>query len=309
MSQTATPREPSTFVVSLTPFTADEALDEDGLRAHLRRLGAGGVGVYLGGSGSGEGHTLGVDERRRVLEIGVDELRGRVPVRAMGVEPRSAHEMVELGRMAAEVGVDALQVYSIDQGHGNQPRPDELERYLTDVLEAVDLPVVLASHQAVGYHLPVELIDDLLDRYRATIVGINCTNNDLTYLVRVLDVVAGRVDVHVGGPMHALSCLALGGQGYLSSEGNLAPRLCQSVIDAYARRDLAASHAAYARVMRLHTATRRLGGISATKAALTVLGLPGGSPRRPRLPVAASNATALAAVLEELDIWAVEGLA
>src|SRR5918999_31463 len=114
MSQTATPREASTFVVSLTPFTADEALDEDTLRVHLRRLRATGIGVYLGGSGSGEGYTLTADERQRVLEIGVEELGGRVPVRAMGVEPRSAHEMVELGGVAAAAGVDALQVYSLD---------------------------------------------------------------------------------------------------------------------------------------------------------------------------------------------------
>ena len=307
MPQTATPKEPTTFVVSLTPFTTDEALDEDGLRAHLRRLGASGVGVYLGGSGSGEGYALTPDERRRVLEIGVEELGGRVPVRAMGVEPRSANEMAELGRVATDVGVDALQIYSLDQGHGNHPRPDELERYLTDVLDVLEIPVVLASHQASGYYLPVELIGELIHRYDS-IIGVNCTNNDLTYLVRVLDVVGGRAAVHVGGPMHALSCLALGGQGYLSSEGNLVPRLCQSVVDAYGRGDLAASHAAYARVMHLHAETRRLGGISATKAALGLLGLAGGRPRRPRLPVPDARHAEVAAMLDALDIRSIEGL-
>jgi 4-hydroxy-tetrahydrodipicolinate synthase len=307
MPQTATPREPSTFVVSLTPFTADEALDEDGLRAHLRRLRESGIGVYLGGSGSGEGYTLSGDERRRVLEIGVEELRGHVPVRAMGVEPRTADEMVEVGRVAAGAGVDALQVYPLDVGHGNVPRPDELERYLRDVLDAVELPVVLASHQAAGYFVPAALIGDLVGG-SGTIVGVNCTNNDLTYLVRVLEAVDGRADVHVGGPMHALSCLALGGQGYLSSEGNLAPRLCQAVVESYAGGDLAAAQAAYARVMRLHTATRRLGGIAATKAVLARLGLAGGSPRRPRLPVPDADAAELAAVLDELEIKGVEGL-
>jgi 4-hydroxy-tetrahydrodipicolinate synthase len=298
----------STYVISLTPFTADEQLDEGALRGHLRRLRASGIGVYLGGSGSGEGYTLQPEEVRRVLEIGVEELSGRVPVRAMGVEPRSAAQMIELGALAAEVGVDALQVYSLDQGHGNQPRRDELERYLADVLDAVALPVVLSSHQAAGYFLPVELIGRLLDRHDS-IIGVNTTNPDLTYLVRVLDAVAGRAEVHVGGPMHALSCLALGGQGYLSSEGNLAPRLCVSVVDAYGRGDLAASHAAYARVMHLFTETRRLGGIAATKAALDLLGLPVGMPRRPRLPVPDAAKAEIAAMLETLDIRATEGLA
>jgi 4-hydroxy-tetrahydrodipicolinate synthase len=274
----------STFVISLTPFTATGKLDEDGLRAHLRRLASSGIGVYLGGSGSGEGYALSRDEMRRVLEIGVEELRGRVPVRAMGVEPRSAEELIALGRVAADVGVDTVQLYSLDMGHGNRPRPEELERYLCDVLDALDVPLVISSHQAAGYAIPPELIDRLLGRY-GSIAGVNCTNPDLTYLVRVLDAVDGRVDVHVGGPMHALSCLALGGQGYLSSEGNLAPGLCVAVVDAYARGDLHACHDAYARVVRLFATTQRLGGISATKATLRALGLPGGWPRPPRLPV------------------------
>jgi 4-hydroxy-tetrahydrodipicolinate synthase len=193
-------------------------------------------------------------------------------------------------------------------GHGNRPRPDELERYLTDVLDAVELPVVLSSHQAAGYYLPVDLVGRLLDRYDV-IEGVNATNQDLPYLVRLLDTVAGRADVHVGGPMQALSCLALGGQGYLSSEANLAPRLCQSVVEHYGQRELAASHAAYARVMHLFSETRRLGGIPATKAMLAELGLPGGSPRRPRLPLPDTTSAEVAGVLDALDLAAVEGWA
>ena len=64
--------EASTFVISLTPYTKDGALDERGLRGHLRRLAAAGIGVYLGGSGSGEGYTLTEAERDRVFEIGCE---------------------------------------------------------------------------------------------------------------------------------------------------------------------------------------------------------------------------------------------
>jgi 4-hydroxy-tetrahydrodipicolinate synthase len=300
-------RPASTFVVSITPFTADDELDEVALRAHLRRLAASGIGVYLAGSGSGEGYTLSTDEVRRVLEIGVEELAGRVPVRAMGVEPRTARDMIGLGRLAADVGVDALQVYALDQGHGNHPTTAELERYVFEVMDAVALPVVLSTHRAVGYLLPVDLIGQLLDRYDA-IVGVNCSSPDHEYLVRVIDVVAGRADVHVGGPMQALSCLALGGQGFLSSEGNLTPRLCVSLVDAHGRGDLATRDAVYGKLLRLYAATRRLGGITATKAALHALGLPGGVVRRPRLPADADAGTALVQLLDALDVRASEGV-
>ena len=122
----ARPRRRSTFVVSLTPFTETGELDEGGLRAHLRRLGAAGIGVYLAGSGSGEGYTLSRDERCRVFEIGVAELGGKVPVRAMGVEPRTAAEVVTLAEDAVAAGLDATQVYSLDLGHGYRPTAEEM---------------------------------------------------------------------------------------------------------------------------------------------------------------------------------------
>jgi 4-hydroxy-tetrahydrodipicolinate synthase len=294
-------RPPSTFVISLTPFTDDGSLDENGLRRHLRRVREAGIGVYLGGSGSGEGYTLLPGEVARVLEIGAEELGGRVPVRAMGVEPRTSGQMIELGRLAQAAGLDGTQIYSLDVGHGNRPRPAELERYFCDVLDAVGVPAVVSSHFAAGYFVPVEVLGRLLDRFDH-LVGVNCTNPDVTYLVRVLEVVDGRADVHVGGPMQALTCLALGGQGYLSSEGNVAPSLCVDVIERWAAGDLDGCASAFAALLRLFTATREAGGIAAAKAALNRLGLPGGYPRLPRLPVTGAALDALVEVARSIGL-------
>jgi 4-hydroxy-tetrahydrodipicolinate synthase len=123
-------------------------------------------------------------------------------------------------------------------------------------------------------------------------------------LVALLDAVGDRVEVHVGGPMHALSCLALGGAGYLSSEGNLVPSLCVEIVEAYTRGDFTACQAAYARLLRLHAGFRRLGGIAAVKCALELLGLPGGTVRRPRLPLDADRRAAVAALLDECEVRA-----
>jgi 4-hydroxy-tetrahydrodipicolinate synthase len=277
-----TSRPPSTFVVSVTAFTADGALDEDGLRVHLRRMRDAGVGVYLAGSGSGEGYTLDDRETTRVLEIGVEELRGHVPVRAMGVEPRTARQMIELARRAEAVGVDAVQLYSLDVGHGNRASPRELDRYLHEVLAGTSGPVVLSTHESVGYLLPVELVASVVGDDR--VIGVNCSTNDTTYLVRLLEAVDDRADVHVGGPMHAVTCLALGGTGFLSSDANLAPRLCAAVIERWRAADPAGLHRAFDALLSLYATTRELGGLTATKTALELLGRPGGPPRPPRLP-------------------------
>jgi 4-hydroxy-tetrahydrodipicolinate synthase len=301
-----TDRQPSTFVISLTAFGRDEALDEEALRGHLRRLAASGIGVYLAGSGSGEAYTLSPAEVRRILEIGAEELAGKVPVRAMGVEPRTAGQMIELGKLAKECGIEAMQLYSLDQGHGNRPRPDEFERYLRDVLDHVEIPVVLSSHQAAGYWIQPDLINTLVGEYDS-IIGINATNQDVMYLLDVIAAVDGRADVHVGGPMQATIALALGAQGFLSSDGNLAPKLCVSVIDKHVAGDLAGRDDAYRILMELFTATRKHGGISATKGALTALGMPGGIPRRPRLEITDAHKAGMVETVERLGIPAIEG--
>ena len=300
-------RRHTTFVISLTPFAADGALDEVGLRAHLARLRAAGIGVYLAGSGSGEGYTLSRAERRRVLELGAEELAGQAPVRAMGVEPRTAAEVVELAEDAVAAGVDATQVYSLDLGHGYVPTADEQRTYLRSVLDRAPGDLVVSTHQSVGYHYEPALLDELLTEY-PRVIGVNVTHRDLVYVAEVVDAVGGRVDVHVGGPMHALGATALGATGYLSSEGNLAPRLCVELIeciDAGTRDDAARLHH---QVMAIHEATQALGGIVGAKAALRLLGAPGGWPRPPRLPVAPERAQSLVDVMVRLGVAASEGL-
>jgi 4-hydroxy-tetrahydrodipicolinate synthase len=300
-------RRHSTYVISLTPFAEDGALDERGLRLHLRRLAAAGIGVYLAGSGSGEGYTLDRDERRRVLEIGADELAGKVCVRAMGVEPRTAAEVVTLAEDAVAAGLDGTQVYSLDLGHGYRPTADEQRTYLRTVLDQAPGDLVVSTHQSVGYHYEPALLDEVLTEY-PHVVGLNVTHRDLVYVSEVLDTVGGRVEVHVGGPLHALGATALGATGYLSSEGNLAPRLCVSVIERIDADDHDGAARVHRDVMEIHEATQALGGIVGAKAALRLLGAPGGWPRPPRLPVAPERAQTLVDVLVRLGVPEQEGL-
>ena len=140
----------------------------------------------------------------------------------MGVEPRTADETIQLAEDAVAAGLDATQVYSLDLGHGYLPTADELRTYLRTVLDQAPGDLVISTHQSVGYHYPPPASASYLDQY-PSVIGVNVTHRDLVYVSQVLDAVGGRVDVHVGGPVHALGAIALGAQGYLWSEGNLAP--------------------------------------------------------------------------------------
>jgi 4-hydroxy-tetrahydrodipicolinate synthase len=296
--------EPSTFVISITPFDKKERFDEQGLREHFRRLAASGIGVYVAGGGSGEAYTLSKSETKRVLEIGAEELKGKVPVRGMGKEPRTAKEMIEFAKMVEAAGLDGMQLYSLDAGHGSVPSRGVLERYLTDVLEATSVPTIISTHMSVGYYIPVDLLAELCDRY-PHIIGINVTNPDIRYLIGLLEQVGSRVETHVGGPMQGLTALAIGATGYLSSEANVAPKLAMSVISNWKAGDLRKTADAFDRLLRLFHAGMSYGG---AKTANRILGVAGGYPRRPRLPASEESELAFAKILDELEIRRIEGL-
>ena len=91
-------------------------------------------------------------------------------------------------------------------------------------------------------------------------MGINCSTGDVRYLIELIDTVGDRVEIHVGGPFQALPALSLGATGYLSSEGNLPPKLCVSVIDSFTKGDLAGAFDSYRRVTRLFAARSMAAG-------------------------------------------------
>jgi 4-hydroxy-tetrahydrodipicolinate synthase len=294
------------YTISITPFTEDGAIDEQRLRRHLRKLGHAGVGVYVGGGGSGEGYTLTRDETARLLDIAVEELKGRVPIRAMGVEPRTARQMLEFLDLAARAGVDAAQVYSLDVGHGHVPTPRELDGYFSEVLSKSDIPSVLSTHQSVGYVIPPQVIIDLFARHEQ-LIGLNVSHQDPNYLRTLTDALGDRIDICVGGPHQAPMALAFGAQGFLSSEGNIAPRLCVGVIEAAKANDNALFLDLWGRLMRLFMALYGNGGIRVTKALLEHFGLDGGFPRAPRLPAESESLAKALAVVEEIGLAEFEG--
>jgi 4-hydroxy-tetrahydrodipicolinate synthase len=296
-------RTPSTFTCTITPFAEDGSLDEDAWRSHIDRLADAGMGVYVGSSSPGEGYVLDASETETLYGIAADTVAGRASARAMGVETHTAAEYLAFVAIAESVGLEAMQIYCVDSGHANTPNDAELEAYFREILDGSSIQCVLSSHVFNRYVVPLDLLDRLLDGYPGRILGVNVTNPDLTYVTRLVETVDGRSDVHVGGPMQALTILALGGQGFLSTDGNIIPKTSVEVIDAHRRGDLAASQAAYRQIMRFFSSNEWPGGsMRFLKASMRALGLPGHHLRPPFQSLDEAGHARVEAILRELDI-------
>jgi 4-hydroxy-tetrahydrodipicolinate synthase len=286
------PKKLHMIVISITPFDGKGRVDEPALRKHLGRLRDAGVSVFLCGSGTGEGYTLTPEEQDRIFAIGFEELKGKVPVFADGVEPRQPSEMVAFVRRAERAKVDAIRIFCLDIGHGQKPNATEMERYYAASIEAAtSLPVTLTSHQAAGYVLPVDLIERLVNRY-PQITRINVGTTDLAYLAEVINRIGDRIEVHCAGCSNGPTTLALGGNGFMGPEGNFAPTLTQAVINAYRASDMKLLQESYSKLMGLQRVLVRFSGSGRSlKPLMGAFGLPGGGDaiRPPRAAIGTAD--------------------
>ena len=290
-------------VMTITPFGSDGELDEAALRVHLRWLADAGIGVFLGSYGTGEGRLLCRDEIRRLYQIGVDELKGRVPFAAAALGLSATELVIELAQEAHAIGVDTVQIHPPLAGPPSiAPLPREIDRFYRDVLAAVSGPVIVSNEVLmVGYTLEPERMRDLVEQYDH-IVGINWTDSDAASLGRLMPLVAGRVPVRVGLTAQLPLALTLGAEGAVSFEANVAPALCRSVTDAFDARETAAFEQRFRELMQLNLTLGRYMTPRSVKAALAWLGRSGSELRRPYLGLDAEACGEIAKLLEGLGI-------
>src|ERR1700753_3245293 len=126
----------------ITPMR-DGKVDEQAFRKLVNwQIEQGSHGLVPCGT-TGESPTLSHDEHMRVVEICVEEARGRVPVIA-GAGSNATAEAISLTRHAKAVGADA--VLSVT-GYYNKPSQEGLYRHYAALAEAVDIPILV-------YHIP-----------------------------------------------------------------------------------------------------------------------------------------------------------
>jgi 4-hydroxy-tetrahydrodipicolinate synthase len=293
----------SAIVTCNTPFDDKGDIDEAAFRRQLRRLRDAGVAVYVVGPGTGEAPALLPEEQERLFAIAREELKGKVPVRAMGCEPRVPREMIEFLKRAERAKLDAAHVYSLDIGHAAKPTLSELETYYSTVIDSTSIPVYLSCHHAVGYVIPMDLIARLLDRF-SNVVGIAYGGPDINYLNQLIRRFGDRMEIHCAGVYNGVTTLGLGGNGFMGVEGNLCPTLYTSVIADFQSGDRDALSRSFGKLIGLWALVARFGGSSGRglKPLMNAFGLPGGSLRPPRIPISSAELEEMTAELLKLEI-------
>ena len=296
------------FCMSATIFNEDGTLDDDGLRKHLQRLVDARNGIYLGSGGAGEGHVLTPKELRQVYEVGVDVAKGKVPLYANPRESRSAAAMYEVAKEAVAAGVDVVQLYQLDGGHGMIPTQREQEAYWKELLDKISHPVAISIHLYAGYMATPAFLKELCGRYEQ-ICAINVMGPGNGYFIQLRDVLPESVKLYTG-VAQLVEVATLGAAGALLAENNIIPNICQEIADGYEAGDLAKVSVATKNVQRFSNIVSQWAPSTArwVKMAMKVLDLGASTLRPPYLMPTEEEQKRMSASFDALNIRALEGL-
>jgi 4-hydroxy-tetrahydrodipicolinate synthase len=263
----------------VTPFK-DGKVDEEAFRGLVNWQVEEGIHGLVPVGTTGESPTLSHQEHDRVVEICVQETKGRVPVIA-GAGSNSTAEAVAFSRNAEKVGADALLIVT---PYYNKPTQEGLYHHYKAINDAVGIPIVI-------YNIPGRSVIDMSVDTMARLF-------ELKNIVGVKDATANIARVSLqrqamgpdfvqlsGEDATALGFMAHGGHGCISVTSNIAPRLCSDMQEFCLKGDYSSALQVQDRLMPLHTAIFIETNPSPTKYALSVLGRMSDEVRLPMLPV------------------------
>ena len=282
----------------VTPFAADESVDEAALRAEAEYLiaSAGVHGVAVGGS-TGEGHTLSTDELRCVVANAVEVADGRVPVIA-GIIVDSTRQAIEKAEALADLDVAALQVTPVH--YLFRPSNETMFAHFAQLAEAATQPVMVYNVVPWSYCSPA-----LLDRMMREIDGLIGVKQSAGDLKLMADLVADSADA--GIIMSAVDALlypsfSLGAHGAIAAILTAAPELCVKVWDQVKAGDHAGALDTHLKLLPIWNAIMDDNLPANVKTALALQGRPAGVPRMPMPESSTEQCKAIEAALTHAGI-------
>ena len=272
------------FPALITPMkngAVDEAAYRKFVAWHIKE---GSHGLVPVGT-TGESPTVTPAEHKRLIEICVEEARGKVPVIA-GAGSNNTAEAIEYAAHAKKAGADAALIVV---PYYNKPTQEGIYQHYSAIAKAVDIPIFV-------YNVPGRTVAncsvETLDRLAKdcpNIVGTKDASADLTRPSRQR-LMTGEAFIQLSGEDGtALGFNAHGGVGCISVTANVAPRLCSELQEATLKGDYKKAITLQDRLMPLHHALFVETNPGPVKYAVSLLGHCTPDARLPMVPVTDST--------------------
>jgi 4-hydroxy-tetrahydrodipicolinate synthase len=258
----------------VTPFNDDLSIDWAGvekLAAHLQS--AGHDGIVVNGT-TGEAPTTSDEEKLEIIKVVKRATGGKVKVVAGAGNNETSHS-IEQAEMAAKAGADGLLVVT---PYYNKPPQAGIEAHFRAMADATDVPVMMYDIPGrTGVPIEPDTICRLAEH--KNIVALKDAKGDVASTSWVIK--RSAIPVYSGDDILNLPLLSVGAVGFVSVCGHTVGAKLREMLDAWFSGNSARALAIHQELLPVYTGTFRTQGAILTKAALKLMGLPGGKVRLP----------------------------
>jgi 4-hydroxy-tetrahydrodipicolinate synthase len=279
----------------VTPFNEDETINTKSLRRLINYLINKGVHGLFVNSGAGEFASLTLPEKKKLIEITVEETGGRVPVYA-GTGSITTTEAIDVAQFAETAGADAV---SIIPPYSVSPNPEEVYDFYKQLAGSTKLPVVLYNHPKMT---GVTLTEDLVARLSRidNIVGIKDSSGNFALTMSYIRHQNEHFSVFAGIDMYIFAALASGARGSISSTAGVVPEFAVKIYDSVVRKDFATANKVQNELYPLRKAYSMASFPAVVKESLNMMGMNVGAPRKPIMPLSEEKRTELKGILQNM---------
>ena len=210
-------------VALVTPFKNNELDEETYIKLINFHLDNGTNGLVPAGT-TGESPTLSHAEHEKVIELCINESKGKIPVIA-GTGSNSTDEAIALTKHAERVGADGALVVT---PYYNKPTQEGLYQHYKAINENTSLPIII-------YNIPGRCVIDMSVDTMArlyelkNIAGVKDATGDLNRLDETIKKLGPEFIQLTGEDGLAFEFNKRGGVGIISVTANIAPRLCSDM--------------------------------------------------------------------------------
>ena len=281
----------------ITPFTRAGALDEAAIKRLTRRQIDAGVHFLVPCGTTGETPTLSAAERRRVVELVVDEANGKVPVVA-GAGGYDTKEVVHAAKEMMQAGASGLLSVT---PYYNKPTPEGLFHHFSAIADATPLPIILYNVPGrTGCNIDATTCVQLARI--PNVVAVKEASGNIQQMVEICQAVPRDFLVLSGDDALTLPLMAVGGRGLISVASNEIPGEMAQMVEAAERGDFAAARVIHNRVLPLMLGNFIESNPGPVKFAMAAMGLCEDTFRLPMVSPRPASQERLLAILKELGL-------
>ena len=281
----------------VTPFKNGE-VDEDSLRELIEFQIENGVHGIVPCGTTGESATLSHEEHERVVEITVEQVKGRVPVVA-GTGSNNTAEAIRLTAHAKKAGADGVLMIS---PYYNKPTQEGIYQHYKKVAQEVAIPIVV-------YNSPGRTASNIEPTTFARLaeidnsVGVKEASGSMTQITEIIRLCGDKLTVVSGEDFLTYPLMAVGGKGVICVVANIVPRDMADLCNLLLAGEYEKAKPLYYRLLPLCHAMFYETNPAPVKAALEMMGkISSGEVRLPLAPMSEDNRNK---VRKELETYGV----